>query len=94
MRVDWKIHLVSGQPLEVTLEAGDQLFIVGANGSGKSALIQDFVSSNRGEKVRRVSAHRRTWLESGSINLTPQRRRQFETDSSSDDRQYQAQMAR
>ena len=90
MRVDWKIPLVSGQPLEITLEAGDQLFIVGANGSGKSALIQHFVSSNRGGKVRRVSAHRRTWLESGSINLTPERRRQFETESSSDERGYHA----
>ena len=90
MRVDWNIPLVSGQPLQITLEAGDRLFMVGANGSGKSALIQHFVSSNPREKVRRVSAHRRTWLESGSINLTPEHRREFEIDSSRDERAYHA----
>ena len=31
-------------PIKLTLKNGDQLFVVGANGSGKSALIQRFVS--------------------------------------------------
>lgn len=78
MQIDWNIPRISGQPLKLTLEVGSQLFIVGANGSGKSALIQQFVSSNAGKKIRRISAHRQTWFTSGSINLTPYTRKQFE----------------
>lgn len=60
------------------LELGSPLFIVGPNGSGKSALIQHAVSSLGSANVRRISAHRQTWFESSSIDLTPQSRRQFE----------------
>ena len=43
------IPQISGHQLPISLEASDRLFIVGANGSGKSALIQHLVSSNRGQ---------------------------------------------
>ena len=33
--MDWNIPQISGQPLQITLEVGEKLFIVGANGSGK-----------------------------------------------------------
>ncbi len=79
--MNWNISRISDQPLQITLEAGDRLFIVGANGSGKSALIQHFVSSNPGNQIRRISAHRQTWFESGSINLTPQSRKRFDQNS-------------
>ena len=68
----------SSDPLQLTLSTGDRLFIVGANGSGKSALIQRLVSSNRNEKIRRISAHRQTWFQSESLDFTPQARRQFD----------------
>ena len=76
--MNWNIPQISGQLPQITLEAGKRLFIVGANGSGKSALIQYLVSSNQGEKVKRISAHRQTWFQSGSINLTPQSRKEFD----------------
>ena len=83
-QMNWDIPQISDEPLNlplvITLEMGDQLFIVGANGSGKSALIQRLVSRNRNKKFRRIAAHRQTWLESGSINLTPKGRRQFHKD--------------
>ena len=72
------IPQISGHQLPISLEASDRLFIVGANGSGKSALIQHFVSSNRGKPIKRISAHRQTWLKSGSIDLTPQSRKDFD----------------
>ena len=75
------IPQISGHQLPISLEASDRLFIVGANGSGKSALIQHFVSSNRGKPIKRISAHRQTWFTSGSIDLTPQRRKSFAVDS-------------
>lgn len=90
MQIDWNIPRISGQPLKLTLEVGSQLFIVGANGSGKSALIQQFVSSNAGKKIRRISAHRQTWSTSGSINLTPYTRKQFEQNNAHYERETSA----
>ena len=90
MQIDWNIPRISGQPLKLTLEVGSQLFIVGANGSGKSALIQQFVSSNAGKKIRRISAHRQTWFTSGSINLTPYTRKQFEQNNAHYERETSA----
>ncbi len=76
--MNWNIPRTSGkQPLQITLEAGDRLFMVGANGSGKSALIQHLVSSLSNKKFKRISAHRRTWLTSGNITITPERRRKL-----------------
>ncbi len=75
--MDWKIPLTSGGELTIGLETNSPLFIVGPNGSGKSALIQHAVSSLGSENVRRISAHRQTWLQSAAINITPQSRREI-----------------
>ena len=78
----FEIPRISDIPLRLTIFPGDRIFVTGANGSGKSALIQHLVSSNRNKKIRRISAHRRTWLQSGSLDITPQARRQFDENSS------------
>lgn len=78
---------VGGQ-LELNLSNGERLFIVGANGSGKSALVQHLVSSNPNEKIVRVSAHRQTWLQSQNLTITGQQRRQLYQNISSTDRQH------
>ena len=88
--VKWSVPTTSGEPLQIALNRGDCLFVVGANGSGKSALIQHLVSSHQGQNIRRVSAHRQTWLGSGSLNLSPLGRKQFEQNSTSMEREYQA----
>ena len=75
--MDWKIPLTSGGELTIGLHASNPLFIVGANGSGKSALIQHAVMSLGAQNVRRISAHRQTWMHSAAIDITPQSRRQF-----------------
>ena len=64
--------------MQIALESGKRIFIVGANGSGKSALLQNLVSSFPGEKIIRISAHRQTWFHSGGVDLTPEGRRQFD----------------
>ena len=74
----WNIPQTSGQVLPISLDAGDRLFMVGANGSGKSALIQHLVSSIPTRTFRRISAHRQTWFNSGSIDFTPRNRKQFD----------------
>ena len=78
MKLDWKIPLKSGEDLVIRLEVNCPLFVVGPNGSGKSALIQHAVTSLGSQNVRRIAAHRQTWLQSAAINLTPQSRRQFD----------------
>ena len=76
--MQWSIPQPSGTPLAIELEAGEQIFVVGPNGSGKSALLQHLAASSGGGKIRRIFAHRQTWLNSGSLTLTPESRRQFE----------------
>ena len=61
MEVKWKIQ-ESGEERTILLEAGQCLFIVGANGSGKSAFLQEIISENPPEKIERISAHTQTCL--------------------------------
>ena len=70
--MQWSIPQPSGDSLSVELEAGKQLFVVGPNGSGKSALMQHLAASSSEGKIRRIFAHRQTWLQSGSLTLTPE----------------------
>ena len=77
MQFDLIITIIDDEPLSIPLKAGSRVFVVGPNGSGKSALIQHAVTSLGSQNVRRISAHRQTWLESGAIDLTPQGRREF-----------------
>ena len=39
-KINWEIPRISDEPIQLTVNKGDQLFIVGANGSGKSSLMQ------------------------------------------------------
>ena len=88
--MNWNIPRISGEPLPISLRSSDRLFIVGPNGSGKSALIQHLVSEHRGQNIRRISAHRQTWLGSGSLDLTPLGRKQFGEQDTDIERNYEA----
>lgn len=46
-------------------------FVLGANGSGKSSLLQSLTLQNPG-RCRRISAHRQTWMHSGATSLSAQ----------------------
>lgn len=84
------IPRILSNPLKLSLFRGDRIFVVGANGSGKSALIQRLVSSNPNKKLRRISAHRQTWFQSESLDFTPQARRQFDQNITRQEVQDQA----
>ena len=84
------IPRTSGDPLTVSVEAGQQVYAVGANGTGKSALFQYWVGSNGSPPIKRIAAHRQTWLQSGSLNFTAQSRKQFEQNRMRWDREYNA----
>ncbi len=76
--MDLTIPKISGEPLIIPVEVGEQLYVIGANGTGKSALFQHWVSSMDVSAVKRIAAHRQTWLPSGNLDFTAQSRKQFE----------------
>ena len=86
----WDIPRISGDTLPISLQSSDRLFIVGPNGSGKSALIQHLLSGHQGQNIRRISAHRQTWLGSGSLDLSPLGRKQFGEQDTDVERNYEA----
>jgi ABC-type cobalamin/Fe3+-siderophores transport system ATPase subunit len=71
--------------LLVTLEFGEVLFVLGANGTGKSSLMQR-LSKAHSKQTRWISAHRQSWFGS-AISLSPQPKRQTETDMRNADTQ-------
>ena len=52
------------------LQPGETMFVLGANGSGKSCLMQRFASQNHG-KTKKIAAHRQTWINTNSLDITP-----------------------
>jgi ABC-type cobalamin/Fe3+-siderophores transport system ATPase subunit len=71
------IPLIAGEPLAFSVDVGQVVFVLGANGTGKSSLMQRFYNVHSGS-ARRISAHRQTWFDSNVVNLTPQGKKQTE----------------
>lgn len=88
--MDLTIPRILGEPLTVSVEAGQQLYVVGANGAGKSALFQHWVTSVGGSNIKRIAAHRQTWFQSGNLDFTARSRRDFENNVRSWDTQVDA----
>ena len=88
----WEIPTTSESPLHVSLELGNPFFIIGANGSGKSALVHHFVLTHQDlePKPRWLPAHRQTSFDSASINLTSLARDRLETHTEQWDAQADA----
>lgn len=78
-----------GQALAVPMAAGRIVFVVGANGTGKSALMQRIYINNR-DIAKRISAHRQTWFQSNTLDLTASGKRQTEQSIASHDAQPNA----
>ena len=68
---------ITGHQQEIRVDEGDTLFIVGANGSGKSSLLQRLFTQHRNNATR-ISAHRQTWFTSNTLDFTPTTREQTE----------------
>ena len=72
--MQWSIPQPSGDPLRVELEAVSR-----SSSSDPTALLQHLAVSSGAGKIRRIFAHRQTWLNSGSLTYTPDSRRRFES---------------
>ena len=66
------------EPCNIELAPGEILYVLGANGTGKSALVHRLNSDHR-TKSHWVPPHRRTWLQSGGSNLTAAKKEEQET---------------
>jgi ABC-type cobalamin/Fe3+-siderophores transport system ATPase subunit len=84
-----KIIESGNQSFDLPMSAGDVVFVVGANGTGKSSLIQQFYIQHPGPK-RRISAHRQTWFQSNSVTMAPSTKRQYEQQVFSQDNSHSA----
>jgi ABC-type cobalamin/Fe3+-siderophores transport system ATPase subunit len=71
------IPLTTGGPLAFSVDVGQVVFVLGANGTGKSSLMQRFYNAHSGS-ARRISASRQTWFDSNVVSLTPQGKKQTE----------------
>ena len=71
------------------LEAGERLFVLGANGTGKSSLMFHFTQSNRG-RTRKISAHRQTWMNTDALDMTPATKMQTEQSIQNIDQQQKS----
>ncbi len=77
------------QPLQIPLESGEVLFMLGANGTGKSGLVQR-IYAEHSSTARRISAHRQSWLQSSRLDLTSEAKRSAERNIRSTDAQPQS----
>ena len=73
----------------ITLNPGQVLFVLGANGTGKSSLMFHFNVQHPG-RTRRISAHRQTWMQSDALDMTPSAKVQTEQNIQNIDRRVQS----
>lgn len=66
----------SGDPFTHKILTGEILFMLGANGTGKSSLVGQLFRQNSAN-AKRISAHRQTWFSSNALNMTAQTREQM-----------------
>lgn len=89
MTFNLTIPQISGASLDLPIDVGQTIFILGANGSGKSSLMQKFYAMNSGT-ARQLSAHRQNWFNSSSLTLSPQQKREIESHLKHSDSRSQA----
>ena len=66
------------EPVKVAIRAGSPVFILGRNGTGKSALVNSLAAQWPG-KVVYMPGSRPSYFENESLSMTPASRREFGT---------------
>jgi ABC-type cobalamin/Fe3+-siderophores transport system ATPase subunit len=77
MSFNLTVQRPSGENLPIQIALGKSLFVLGANGTGKSSLLQRFAAA-AGGNARRISASRQTWFQSSALEFTPAQRQSYE----------------
>ncbi|GCC49812.1 DUF4435 domain-containing protein [Chryseotalea sanaruensis] len=86
----FKIPTSNNETIIVPLNEGNALFVLGANGVGKSTLMHNLFIQNRNH-AKRILAHRQTWFTDNAMNMTASQKKETEnrikaTDSQADSR--------
>lgn len=63
------IQTSNNDALNIQLTEGKALFVLGANGVGKSTLMHKLYTQNINH-TKRILAHRQTWFTDNSMNMT------------------------
>lgn len=72
--------------LNIPLTEGKALFVLGANGVGKSTLMHKLFEQNFNH-TKRILAHRQTWFQSNAMDMTASSKKQNETYMKNSDQQ-------
>ena len=75
--IQLKIPTLGKSTLPISLSKGSKLFVVGPNGSGKSALLSSWAKTE-GDNIKILRAHRRNWMKSSAVNISPSQRDETE----------------
>lgn len=78
--------LVRQDNLLVELDCGEAVFVLGANGTGKSSLMWSIHAANRQRSVR-ILSQRQNWFDDGGLNITGQQRTGMGVNIANDDMQ-------
>ncbi|AUB39537.1 ABC-type cobalamin/Fe3+-siderophores transport system, ATPase component [Nostoc flagelliforme CCNUN1] len=89
MTFDLTIPRSAGESLNLTVSVGENLFILGANGTGKSSLMQRLYTTHHAN-ARWISAHRQNWLSSNAMDLSPMQKQNYESNIRSIDTNLQS----
>jgi len=73
----------------IQLDPGEMIFVLGANGTGKSSLMHRFAHQNP-NVVRKIAAHRQTWMNTDALDMTPANKVQTEKHILNEDRNQQS----
>lgn len=71
----FKFPNLDGVEVDIPIDTGQVIFIIGANGSGKSSLAHKLFTTNQAI-ARWISAHRQTWFMSNAMDLTAAAKKQ------------------
>lgn len=88
-RFEFNIPRTDEPALSFSLAPGDVLYLLGANGTGKSSLVSRMFTRHQAH-AKRISAHRQTWFESNTLDMTPRNRQDLENNVRAHDAQAQA----
>lgn len=81
---DLSFHTSQQGYTRLILSPGNILFVVGANGTGKSSLMNHFYRQNV-HNAKQISAHRQTWFSSGALMLSAYDKKNIESSMQNQD---------
>jgi len=82
------VPALDGKDINIELACGETMYVLGANGTGKSSLMHNFYLTNQ-DKAHRITGHRLTWLQNEETTLS-QPKQQLEINRRNHDRHNNA----